>query len=100
MQIDERIDTMKQIIVDFDKFNWDLHSEVIDGVVLKHVVDNFFTTKKIVNFDGSIQETVYNEFLHAGGNLNMKFRPEEPWSTQWLNWHKRYQPQDFKLRHT
>jgi hypothetical protein len=54
------------------------------------VVDNFFSKSPIKNFDNSEQEGIFLDFMAAGGNYNMKFEPAEKWSSQWLDWSKRY----------
>lgn len=42
---------VKDNIPQFDDFPWECHTEVLKGVPLKHVVDNFYSKNPIRNFD-------------------------------------------------
>lgn len=46
-QIAQRMQAMRDSIINFDDFPWHCHTEIIKGVTLKHVVDHFFSRAPI-----------------------------------------------------
>lgn len=62
-QISQRMKVVAEKIPQFDDFPWECHTEVLKGVPLKHVVDNFYSKNPIRNFDKTEQETIYMEFM-------------------------------------
>lgn len=98
-QIGQRMKLAAAAVPQFDDFPWECHNEILIGVPLKHVVDHFFSKTPICNHDKTDQEPIFRQFMAQGGNFNMEFEPEEPWSLQWTNWSERYEPKDMPLRH-
>lgn len=99
-QREKRYAQVKSEIPQWNDFPWwQMHTEHLEGVPLKHVVSEYFThNKPIVNFDGTQSVPVYADFMRQGGNDNITTVKDDPWPKEWTDWSQRPEPDQLPLK--
>lgn len=77
-----------------------MHEETLEGVSLKHVLDNMYSCNKYQQVDGLSRSSIFFERLAACDNHNInKISGGAPFPQSWTDWSIKYNISDVPLVH-